>query len=318
MKKNTLIFFCLLAWLAAPAQNKIVLKDGWAMQSSLNSSISGSQASMPGYNTTGWYKVSVPTTIIGGLLANHVYDFDPFYDTNLARIAGPQFDTSWWFRKQFILPATQKGKNVIITMHGINYKANIWFNGKLIADTGYVKGPFRFFEFDVTPYIKTGHPNVLAIEVTRPFNPNRRGGDLAIDYADWIHYPADYNGGIVNDVSVAMYDKVAVIHPFVETKFDLPSLKTAHLTVYADVVNYADEPVDAVVKGKINADVSFSQKVHLDAKQKVEVRFTPGEYSQLNITNPKIWWPWQLGKANLNNISISAVRNGKTSNTIAT
>ncbi|HWB26247.1 MAG TPA: glycoside hydrolase family 2 protein [Chitinophagaceae bacterium] len=317
MKK---FYFAIIAFILitnASAQKTMALKAGWAMQSSLGNSISGEQASQPGYKTTGWYKVSVPTSIIAGLLANHVYDFDPFYDTNLARIAGPQFDTSWWFRKEFTLPAAQTGKNVVITMHGINYKANIWFNGALIADTDYVKGPFRFFEFDVTKYVKFGRPNVLAVEVTRPFNPNRRGGDLAIDYADWIHYPADYNGGIINNVTVNMYDKVAVLHPFVETKFDLPSLKNAHLTVYADVVNYADKPVDAVVKGRINKDITFSQKVHLDAKQRTEVRFTPEEYTQLNITNPKVWWPWQFGKPNLNHIEVSAVIGEKTSNTIA-
>jgi exo-1,4-beta-D-glucosaminidase len=287
------------------------------MQCSNTGLITGEQVSQKGYNTAQWYKVSVPTTIIAGLLANHVYSFDPFFDTNLARIAGPQFDTSWWFRKEFTLPAIQKGKSVVITMHGINYKANIWFNGMLIADSNYIKGPFRFFELDVTKLAKYGSTNVLALEITRPFNPNRRGGDLAIDYADWIHYPADYNGGIINDVDVSLYDKIAALHPFVETKFDLPSLKKAHLTVYADVVNYSDEPVDAVIRGKINDDILFKQKVHLDAHEQKEISFTPDTYAQLNISNPKIWWPWQWGKPNLNHIEISAIRNGKTSNTVA-
>lgn len=287
------------------------------MQSSLKEPIKGEEASKKDYSTAEWYKVSVPTTIIAGLLANHVYDFDPFLDTNLARIAGPQFDTSWWFRNQFTLPAVQHGKNVVITLHGINYKANIWFNGTLIADTSTIKGPFRVFEFDVTKLVSYTGANVLALEITRPFNPNRRGGDLAIDYADWIHYPADYNGGIVNNVEVHLYDKVAVMHPFVETKFDLPSLKTAHLTVYADVANYSEEPVDAEVKGRINENIHFTQKVHLEAREKKEVAFTPAQYPQLNITNPKIWWPWQYGKPELNHIEINAVRNGKISNTVA-
>ena len=43
----------------------------------------GKAVSLPGYKTFGWYKVSVPTTIIAGLLANKVYDFDPFYDMKL-------------------------------------------------------------------------------------------------------------------------------------------------------------------------------------------------------------------------------------------
>jgi len=317
MRATALVIVYTLCIFAASAQQKLILKDGWAMQSSFTTAINGADVSQKGYSTAQWYKVSVPTTIIAGLLANHVYAFDPFMDTNLARIAGPQFDTSWWFRKEFTLPAGQKGKNVVITMHGINYKANIWFNGTLIADTAAAKGPFRFFELDVTKLVKYNGSNVLALEITRPFNPNRRGGDLAIDYADWIHYPADYNGGIINNVEVNIYDKVAVLHPFVETNFDLPSLKTAHLTVYADVVNYSDAPVDAVVKGKINDDVLFKQKVHLDANERKEISFAPEEYKQLNISNPKIWWPWQFGKPNLSRIQLSAVRNQNTSNTVS-
>lgn len=299
------------------AQHTIVLKNGWAMRSSLGTSINGRQVSQAGYNTAQWYKVSVPTTVIAGLLANHVYNFDPFLDTNLALITGPEFDTSWWFRKDFTIPAAQKGKNVVIALHGINYKANIWFNGTQIADTNYVKGPFRVFEFDVTKLANHNGENVLALEITRPFNPNRRGGDLAIDYADWIHYPADYNAGIVNNVEVNLYDKVAVMHPFVKTGFDLPSLKTAHLTVYADVANYSDEPLEAEVHGKINDNIHFKQTVHLDAREKKEVSFTPADYTQLNITDPKIWWPWQLGKPELNHIEISVLHNKKVSNTVA-
>ena len=181
MKKISFIVLCCLLYLAAISQNTLKLKDGWAMQCSLAGGITGPEASQKGFNTAQWYKVSVPTTIIAGLLANHVYDFDPFLDTNLSKIAGPQFDTSWWFRKEFSLPAGQKGKNVIISMHGVNYKANIWLNGILIADSNQAKGPFRFFEFDVTKLIHYSGANVLAVEVTRPFNPQRRGGDLAID-----------------------------------------------------------------------------------------------------------------------------------------
>ncbi len=56
----------------------------------------------------GWYKVSVPTTIIAGLLANKVYDFDPFYGMNFEKLKDPKLDAPWWFRKEFTLPASIK------------------------------------------------------------------------------------------------------------------------------------------------------------------------------------------------------------------
>jgi len=202
-------------------------------------------------------------------------------------------------------------------LHGINYKANVWLNGNLIADSIAIKGPFRIFELDVTKQIKYTGTNVLAIEITRPFNPNRRGGDLAIDYADWIHYPPDYNGGIVNDVGIKTYDKVGIEHPLVTTHFDLPSLAVAHLQVDADVINFSDKEEDAIVKGKINNDINFEKKVHLMPGERKQVTFIPADYIQLNIKNPRIWWPWQYGKQNLNRIELSVIRNSKRSNTIA-
>ena len=294
-----------------------VLKEGWKMQTSLTTRDRGEEVSKQNFSTNGWYNVHVPTTVIAGLLANNVYNFDPFFAKNLQKISGPQFDHSWWFRKEFTLPESEKGKNVTLNLHGINYKANIWLNGFLVADTNKVKGPFRIFELDVTKQIKYDSANVLAIEVTRPFNPQKKEGDLAIDYADWIHYPADYNGGIVNDVSVNTYDKVAIRHPLVTTKFDLPSLLVAHLQVDAEVINYSDEETDATVKGKINDDISFEQKVHLMPGETKNVTFVPETYPQLNVNNPHIWWPWQYGKPELNHLTLEIIRNNKVSNAVS-
>ena len=89
------------------------------------------------------------------------------------------------------------------------------------------------------------------------------------------------------------------------------------MTIDAEVINYTDKEQDAVVKGKINNDIEFQQKVHLMANEKKQVSFSPSDYSQLNIKNPKIWWPWQYGKPGLNRIEVAVIKNGKVSNTIS-
>ncbi|MEO6962378.1 MAG: sugar-binding domain-containing protein [Puia sp.] len=314
------VLFILYGMVSATAQQNrkgnTVLHNGWNMQSSLSVNASGSEISSPAFKPTAWYGVSVPTTVIAGLLKNKRYDFDPFYGRNLEKIAGPEFDKTWWFRKEFSVPSAEKGKNTRLILQGINYRANIWLNGKLIADSSHVIGPFRIFEFDVTPEIKYDGPNVLAIEVARPYNPNRRGGDLAIDYADWIHYPADYNGGIVNDVEIGYCDKIAVEHPLVTTVFDLPSLATAHLQVDAELTNYADQEETALLKGEINESIHFQQEVHLQAGESRNLSFDSRNYPQLNVKNPRIWWPWQYGKPALNKITLEVIRKGKPGSTV--
>jgi exo-1,4-beta-D-glucosaminidase len=296
---------------------QLILHDAWRMQSSLTDNAGGIQISLKDFPVKSWYKITVPSTIIAGLLANNEYNFDPFFAKNFEKLADKRLDHPWWFRKEFDLPASEKNKNVILKLQGINYKANVWLNGVLIADSSYIKGPFRIIELDVTRQIKYTGENVLAIEIMRPFNPNKRDGDLAIDYADWIHYPPDYNGGIVNNVEIKTCDGVGIKYPLVTTKFDLPSLAIAHLRVDAEVVNYTDKEKDAVVKGKINNDIQFQQEVHLAPNEKKQVSFSSADYPQLTIKDPHIWWPWQYGEPQLNRIEISLVRDGNVSNTVS-
>ena len=284
------------------------------MESAVTDPSGGDKISEANFNPSAWYKVSVPTTVIASLIANHVYNFDPFYGRNFEKLGDPRLDKPWWFRRVFELPAAENGKNVVLKLHGINYKANVWLNGIKIADSTQIIGPFRIIELDITKQVKYKGPNVLAIEVKRPFNPQKRGGDLAIDYADWIHYPPDFNNGIVNNVEIKTYRKVGVEYPLVTTKFDLPSLAVAHLQVDAMAINYTDKEQDAVVKGKINSDITFEQKVHLKPGEKKQITFSPANYPQLNVKNPPIWWPWQYGKPEMSHIALSIVSGGELSN----
>ncbi|HEY8782646.1 MAG TPA: glycoside hydrolase family 2 protein [Mucilaginibacter sp.] len=323
MKKAALLSLMIIAIQYVFGQNeetenyRDVLKDNWAMQSAVTDPSGGKTISLPGFQTSNWYKVSVPTTVIAGLLANKVYDFDPFYSRNFEKLADPKLDKPWWFRKDFVLPESEKGKNVVLKLHGINYKANVWLNGVLIADSTQIIGPFRIIELDITKQVKYEGENILAIEVKRPINPQKKGGDLAIDYADWIHYPPDFNNGIINNVELKTFRNVGIEYPLVTTKFDLPSLAVAHLQVDAVAVNYTDKPEDAIVKGKINGTISFEQKVHLIPHEKKQVTFSAAMYHQLNVKNPPVWWPWEYGKPEMSSIELSITHDNELSNEIS-
>src|SRR5271169_5600045 len=97
---------------------QMILHEGWNMQSSLTDKATGNQISQRDFPVKNWYKISVPSTIIAGLLANHEYNFDPFYARNFEKLADERLDRTWWFRKEFELPASEKNKNVILKLHG--------------------------------------------------------------------------------------------------------------------------------------------------------------------------------------------------------
>src|SRR6266481_5915925 len=87
------------------------IHDDWRMQASLTDNAAGAQISQKDFSVKNWYKITVPSTVIAGLLANNEYNFDPFYAKNFERLADKRLDHPWWFRKEFALPASEKDKN---------------------------------------------------------------------------------------------------------------------------------------------------------------------------------------------------------------
>ena len=63
------------------------------------------------------------------------------------------YAVSWWYRKQFTLPAAWKGQSVWLHFAGINYRANIYVNGKPWRGSDEVAGALRIYDFNVTDFV---------------------------------------------------------------------------------------------------------------------------------------------------------------------
>jgi len=294
--------------------SKIQLADGWAIRSSAEVQAKGEVLSSLQYSPTGWYRASVPSTVVAALVANDVYR-EPYFGMNLRSIPGTSypigrnfsglpmpadspFRVPWWYRTEFNVPADYQGKTVWLHFNGINFRANIWLNGKQIASADKVAGAYRIYEFDVTGTAKVGERNALAVEVFPP-QPN----DLAITFVDWNPSPPDKVMGIYRDAYLTASGPVALRWPHVVTKLDLPSLDKAHLTVSAELRNATGAAVKGTLKGQIERIV-FSREIELGPKESRVVRFTPEEFPQLNLSQPRLWWPAKLGPQNLYELSL--------------
>ncbi|MCL1808995.1 MAG: discoidin domain-containing protein [Clostridiales bacterium] len=94
--------------------------------------------------TAGWVPATVPGSVLGSLLDEHMYDFvfapnndggyDPYFDENLLHISRSDFESPWWYSTDFTLPASEAGKNVMLTFKGINYTADIYINGVKVVN----------------------------------------------------------------------------------------------------------------------------------------------------------------------------------------
>ena len=76
------------------APSRMGLDDGWSMQSSLGVEAPPEAVSRPGFSTKGWFPVTLPSTVLGGLVADHEYP-NLYIGTNLQNVWEPRFQVPW-------------------------------------------------------------------------------------------------------------------------------------------------------------------------------------------------------------------------------
>jgi exo-1,4-beta-D-glucosaminidase len=278
--------------MGGPFERTVNLNDIWFLQSSDKVKAGGEQVSQPGFKIEGWYPAVVPSTVMGTLVQNNLYP-DVFVGENLKAVPEEPFQVSWWYRREFVVPPGPGARNIQLEFDGINYRANIWLNGRKVADAATTFGSFRRFSIDVTGTAKPGDRNVLAVEVFPP-----RKGDFTIGFVDWNPKPPDHNMGLWREVRVRTTGPVAINFPFVTTKLDLNTLKEARLTVSAELVNHSADRVSGTLEVLIGTS-RFSQDVELGPKETKKTVLSPESHSELIIKDPRVWWTHDLGKPEL-------------------
>ena len=309
---------------AAPAEKgvsepKFTLREGWALQTSAKVEAKGEVISTPAFAPKGWHTATIPSTVVAALVKDKSL-LDPFPGMNLRSFPGVNYPiganfsniamasdspyaVSWWYRKAFTIPASYKGKTIWLKFNGINYRANIFLNGKQIAKSDDVAGAWRTYEFNITAAAKTGAENVLAVQAFAPTDH-----DLAITFVDWNPAPPDKNMGLWREVYVTTSGPVALRYPTVVSKLNPPANDSARLTVTAQLKNGTNEPVKGKLMGRIDemtAGAAFEQDVELAPNESKDVTFTPDKFSQLVFTSPRLWWPAQMGKPELYKLRMS-------------
>ena len=287
------------------AGGKLTLSGGgWQLQRASEVQAGGVEIASPAYKAEGWVTATVPGTVLTsyknvGALA------DPNYADNQLMISESFFNSNFWYRNEFQVPTSFKRDRVFLNFDGINWKANVYLNGKQV---GRLEGAFIRGKFDVTDCVKEG-TNVLAVEIIKnahigaikeknkqstDFNGGILGADNPTFHAtigwDWIPTMRGRNIGIWNDVFLTTTGKVTVQDPYVQTQFALPDTTQARLTAEVVVKNHDGKDVSGVLQGRVG-DVTFEQPVELRAGEERTVVFDADRFPQLQVKNPRLWWP---------------------------
>jgi exo-1,4-beta-D-glucosaminidase len=308
------------SWAAAPA--RLGLREGWALQTSKKVAAGGEAVSSPGFRTDGWYRTTVPATVVAAQVAAGEFK-DPYRGMNLRQIPGTSYPIGlnsfsnlpmpsdspyavpWWYRTEFAVPASLAGKRLWLRFDGINYRANVWVNGKLLASDREIRGAYRISELDATALLRPGQVNVLAVEVHAPTEKQ-----LGINWVDWNPTPADKSMGLWGQVTLLGSGPVSVRHSQVVTHFPDPSLARAELTVMTELANPTPAAVEGVVEAAIDGSRPLQQRVSLAAGERRRVTFAPDRFPALRVRSPRVWWPAEMGQPALHGLRVRFTTGG--------
>ncbi|HSY16796.1 MAG TPA: glycoside hydrolase family 2 TIM barrel-domain containing protein [Candidatus Acidoferrales bacterium] len=307
--------------------NELVFNSGWEMIEAPRLKDTNIAAlSGPGVDTREWYDATVPGTALTTLVDQGVYP-DPYYGLNNLEIPENLSRQDYWYRTEFTVPKTFAGRKLSLNFNGINYYAEIWVNGNYL---GHVTGAFIRGKFDVTPFIKPDGTNVLAVMIAPPpdpgipseqsvkFGAGDNGGKLCVDSPtfvctegwDWIPGIRDRDAGIWQDVILRATGPVTIGDPQVITKLPLPDTSRAEVTVQAELHNTTATVQTGVFKGAFEG-VKFEQPVTLQAGETKMVSFAPGDFPQMTVQHPRLWWPNGYGNPELYHLQLDFVTGDK-------
>lgn len=309
---------------------------GWYMQDSSKIVADAADISRPGFRSDGWYKATVPGTVLTTLVDNKVFP-EPLYGENMRAIPESLNKTSYWYRASLTVPAGYNGRHTWLHFGGVNYSAEIWVNGHQV---GAMLGAFIRGDFDISQWIKPGKPAVVAVLVHPQPHPGiphehtvalgigKNGGESALDGAtflstvgwDWLAAVRDRDTGIWLPVTLDSTGPVTLENTFVTSSL-ASSHESANLTIETSLKNLSGKETAGTLIGVISghgADITFEKRMMLPPSVSTEVKLDVSSLPQLHIVAPKLWWPNGYGEQNLYKLSLSWKEGKETSDVYAT
>jgi beta-galactosidase len=182
-----------------------------------------------------------------------------------------------WYRKTFDVPASDAGRSIFLDVDGAMSHAAVWFNGEFVGGWPYGYASWRV---DLTPYVKPGARNVLAIRLDNPPNSSR-----------W--YPG---GGIYRHVWLVKTSPIHAAHwgTFVTTTS--VTRESANLAIDVTIDNDSAEDARVTVSSAVFALESGAKAGQAVATiPPVEVNVPRGGSGRVArsavVPNPRLWGP---------------------------
>ena len=186
------------------------------------------------------------------------------------------------YRRNFTVPADWDGREVFINFDGVDSFFYLWINGKYV---GFSKNSRNVASFNISPYLKKGAENVLAVEVYRSSDGS------FLESQDMFRLP-----GIFRDVSLTSAPKVQIRDlaaiPDLDSNYENGSLKiTSTIRNLSSKQAEGYKVVYSLYKNKLYSD----ENTLVDQTEASALVPTLGSQTSnsvaatLNVKNPNKW-----------------------------
>ena len=138
-----------------------------------------------------------------------------------------------WYRKSFTIPATEKGKRVLILFDGVYMNSDVWLNGEPLGNHPY---GYTSFYYDLTNKIKLGEKNVLAVQVKNEGQNSRWYSGSGINRHVWLQvlepvHIAEW-GVIINTADISTTSAIIKTTTRIERTNEFKGVNTIVTTIY--------------------------------------------------------------------------------------
>ena len=250
-------------------------------------------------------------TPMGGL-SGHTNKY--YYEMELKNVDKTQFDVDWYFRSHFELELPDSNEALILLhINGINYKSDVYVDGKLVATKDKIVGTFIKYTLDITKYLnKDLKTHYVAFKISRPHN--QWGGsaysnetDLAISFVDWNPEAPDSDMGIWQPVDVEIFNKkrLTISSAFINTKIIEENEINLELVLY--IKNWEEKKIERNLSIQLGDFINLKDiKITLESLEEKQIVLNNEAYQNLSIKYDKdiLWWPYQMGNQKMHKLTI--------------
>jgi beta-galactosidase len=201
-----------------------------------------------------------------------------------------------WYRKHFNVPTGDQGRQLFLAIDGAMAYANVWLNGQYVGGWPY---GYASWQVDLTPYVKFGGENVVAIRLDNPPDSSRWYPGGGIYRNVWLVktspvHVAQWGAYVTTPEVAASAAKVAV-----KVTVDNDSASEAKVTVQTSVYALDDSGRKAAASAAASTPANLTIKARGDSTADLT----------LSVPNPNLW---NLEKRSLYAAVVTISQDGKT------